>query len=182
MTSRIRTVPSNAKAQRREDAKPTHLSTLAEARRRREGDTDILCVARPTLSKSAGLATSLLHQIVGRCTPPLPNLKEKRGRTDVPLARRSVRRPAATDARIRRRRASHRRQAISDRLSFCLPEAEAPCRLRHHPFASLRFRVFAFFPWVGGWDLRYLRDLWADWAGGWLCAFSVSLWFFERSC
>jgi hypothetical protein len=43
---------------------------------------------------------------------PLLNLKCKRGRTDVPQARRPVRRPATTDARIWSRRASHRRQAI----------------------------------------------------------------------
>jgi hypothetical protein len=39
---------------------------------------------RPALSKSAGLASSLLHSIDGRDTPPFPTMKEKGGRTSVP--------------------------------------------------------------------------------------------------
>jgi len=45
---------------------------------------------------------------------------QKCGRTDVPTARRPVRSSAATNAWVRSRQASHRRQAVSDRLSFCL--------------------------------------------------------------
>jgi len=98
-------------------------------------------------SLSAGLATSLLHSIVAKGTPPLPNMEKKRGRTDVPRARRPVRRPAAMNASVRSRRTSHRRQAIPDRLSFCRHETESLLKL------SYRFLV----SWclggcdVGGW-------------------------------
>ena len=59
-----------------------------------------------------------------------------RGRTDVPEARRPVRRPAATDARIRSWRVSHRRQAIPDRLSFWRHEAESLFKLSVRPLVS----------------------------------------------
>ncbi len=45
------------------------------------------------------------------CTPP-PLTREKRGRTDVPRARRPVGSGTSTDARVRRRPSSHRRLAI----------------------------------------------------------------------
>jgi hypothetical protein len=63
-------------------------------------------------SASAGLATSLLHSMAGKGTPSFPKMKEKKGRTDAPQARQSVRSAATTNARVRSSRASHRRQAI----------------------------------------------------------------------
>ena len=100
-------------------------------------------LTRPALSKSAGLVTPLLHSIDVRVSPLLPNTKEKRGRTDVPPARRPVRSDATTNARVRRSRASHRRQAISYRLSFCLQSAWPHFKFSNRPFASLRLCDFA---------------------------------------
>ena len=97
-------VPSNAKAQRREDAKPTH---PPGNRRIAENAAPTFCVwrdsrpsngreplgmesdtktrfrrgfhpQRPAHSESAGLATSLLHSIDGRDTPPFNTKKEER--------------------------------------------------------------------------------------------------------
>ena len=81
----------------------------------------------PALSKSAGLASSLLHLMIGRRIPPQQH-----------------RRAAATNVCVRSGRASHRRQAIPDRLSFCRKKRKrladsvtAPLLLC--AFASLRF-------------------------------------------
>jgi len=110
-------------------------------------------------SASAGLAASLLQSITGRGTPP-SHLKEKIGRIAVPLARRPVRRPAATDACIRSRRSSHRRQAIQSPV--VLPSISGTAFQAQRPplcvFASLRggdWAGFAFFAvlWDGWVDL-----------------------------
>jgi len=80
----------------------------------------------------------------------------------VPRARRPVRKPAAMDARIRSCRASHRRQAIPDRLSFCRKETETPYPLSHRGFVnSWCLRVFVVATGAGEWICVYLRDLWA---------------------
>jgi hypothetical protein len=206
MTSRIESVPENAKAQRREDAKPTQPPgkrratpppTLAEAQRRREGNTDLPGMARyPAVGRpdiavrgnrlESGLsrrfpdtATCALEERrprhfsfsekTGNDPTPLPQLKEEKGRTDVPRARRPVSIPAATDACIRSRRDSHRRQAIRSPVvlpsrSGTAPQIQyshlcvlAPLRLcvhfqvGTHLCASASLRLF-------GWP-RVLREL-----------------------
>jgi hypothetical protein len=93
----------------------------------------------PALSKSAGLAISLLHSLEGTGLHPITMGREQ-GRTDVPRARRPVRSEATTKVHFGSSRASHRRQAIPDRLSFCRQEAEL--------LFSLSDRLFV---WVGGW-------------------------------
>ena len=109
----------------------------------------------PALSKSAGLATSLVHSLVRRGAPPLPHTEEKRGRIDALRARRPVRRPTATDACIRCRRSSHRQQAISDRLSFCHHEADSLLKLSDHLLVSWCLGGCD----VGGWAILCLLDL-----------------------
>ena len=89
--------------------------------------------------QSAGLATLHFYLSVWRVAPLTP-LEKKRGRTDVPMARRPVRRPAATDACVRSRRASHRRQAISG-SPVVLPRVSASPR---NPSDRL-------FVWADGW-------------------------------
>jgi hypothetical protein len=108
-------------------------------------------------------------------------MKEKKGRTDVPRARRPVKRPATTNACVRRRRLFTGGRRSFDRLSFCLQEA-LPTFNFNTPFsASLRLcaggrvggsalfpvgggtsclRVFVFAPWAGG-ICVHLCDLWA---------------------
>jgi hypothetical protein len=107
---------------------------------------------------------------------PFPQMKKKRGRTDALRARRPVRRQAATNARVRRRLASHRRQAIPDRLSFCRQEAGSPLRISNQLFASLRLCVGggaggSAFSWVGGGICVYLCDLWALRMAGCICVY-----------
>jgi hypothetical protein len=75
--------------------------------------------------------------------PAISPTKRKRGRTDVPTARRTVRRSGVTDACIRNGRASHRRQAITDRLSFCRQSSAPTPKLSNRLFAPLRLCVFA---------------------------------------
>jgi hypothetical protein len=60
----------------------------------------------------------------------------EQGKTDVPLARRPVRRMAATSAFVRSRQTFHRQQAIIDRLSFCRQDTEAPEKLSDRPLVS----------------------------------------------
>ena len=94
----------------------------------------------------------------------------------MPRARRPVRRPAAMDARIRSRRASHRRQAIPDRLSFCRKETETPYPLSHRSFVnSWCFRVFVFATGAGEWICVYLLDLRFLQAGERLCILCASV-------
>ena len=55
-----------------------------------------------------------------------------------------------TNTRIRNEQDSHRRQAISRRLSFCRQKSGPPFRLSERPFAPLRLGDS-----LGGWgDLR----------------------------
>ena len=76
-------------------------------------NTSVRLSARPSGLRfgSAVLATSLLHSIVGICTNPLLT-RERKGRTDVLLARRRVRGPTATDACIWSCGTHHRQQAV----------------------------------------------------------------------
>ena len=68
---------------------------------------------------NAGLATTHNRSINGGRL--LSNKKRRvQGRPDVPAARRPVRSEATRNVHDRSRSASHRRQAIIDRLSFCL--------------------------------------------------------------
>ena len=123
-------------------------------------------VSRPSVlrSSSAGLASSLLHSMDGM-SPHSNTTRGKQGRTHVPQARRPVRRPAATNACVRSRRASHRRQAITDRLSFCRRSWH---RIKSPATAPLRLCDFALFARVGGFCVSAaLRG----WEGGWLCVF-----------
>jgi len=100
---------------------------------------------------SASLATSLLHSKDGRGSPLLSQI-QKRGRTDTLRARRPVRRRAATNACVRSMPASHRRQAIPNRLSFCRQETGPFLKLSKRFFATLRLCVFS-----GGWAALRLR-------------------------
>ena len=94
----------------------------------------------------------------------------------MPRARRPVRRPAAMDARIRSRRASHRRQAILDRLSFCRKETETPYPLSHRDFVnSWCLGVLVVATWVGRWICVYLRDLRFLRAGDRLCVLCAAV-------
>ena len=109
----------------------------------------------------------------GREAPPPLIIGEKRGRTDVPWVRRPARRLAVTNACVRGRQASHRRQAISDRLSCCHQNAESPFRLSDRLFV-----------WAGGWVafvslcLRGCDGLKEKTLYSLLCV-SVPLWFFR---
>ena len=177
---------------------PTQKRRVAKAQRRRESCRRLHRTARSRSSDDGreplGQETAPKTSFRSNFLAQRPALSERRprrfsfpfnswnklGRTDVPKARRPVRSPAAMDACIRSRRASHRRQAIPDRLSFCRKETEAPYRLSHRPFASLRY-------WVGGWICAYLRDLrflrvsrsGSIWViCGQLSVPSVPLWFF----
>ena len=165
----------NAEAQRRRDAEGTILTFCVWRDSRPSDGREPLGMEsapktsfrvgfhsqRPALSESAGLASSLLYSIDGMGTPTFLTMKEKRGRTDVPLARRPVRSPAATDARIRSRRASHRRQAI--RSPVVLPPISGTTLQAQRP------RLCGLCVLCGsksaGWIcvyLRYLRFLWMN--------------------
>ena len=134
-------------------------------------------VSRPSGLRfaSASLAASLLQSMDGMSLHT--NTKRRgQGRTDVPSARRPVRISAATNARVRSRSSSHRRQAIG----------RSPVVLRY--ISGIFFQAQRSPLWVGGrplclrvcdgawwFHLRYLRDLWAKRVGGRLCDSSVSL-------
>ena len=66
----------------------------------------------------------------------------------MPLARRPVRSLRVTNARIRNEQDSHRRQAVSDRLSFCRHDAESLLKLSGCPLVS--WCLGGSLGWVGG--------------------------------
>ena len=95
----------------------------------------------------------------------LPSDEKKKGRTDAPLARRPVRSGAATNARVRSKRASLRRQAI-DRSPVVLPPiSDSTSRFQQSPLCASAFLC------VGG-----SGSIWV--ICGQISVLSVSLWFF----
>jgi len=93
----------------------------------------LVSVSRPGGLRSRRAQVSSLRFFIQYQTQKL------RGRTDVPLARRPVGSDATTNARVRSSRASHRRQAIPDRLPFCCQSAVSPFRPNIHLFAGFAF-------------------------------------------
>ena len=94
-------------------------------------------------------------------------------RLTIPEAARSLR---VTNARIRNEQDSHRRQAVSDRLSFCRNETETPYPLSHRGFVNFWcLCVFVVAAGAGEWICVYLRDLRFLQAGDRLCVLCASV-------
>jgi len=108
------------------------------------------------------------------------SLEEKKGRTDGPMARRPVRRRASTNARVRRRPASHRRQAINRSPVVLPPRNGGTYKAQRPPLGVLVF-WWLWRGWSGGICvyLRYLRfEMGWRAALRYFCDALVSWWFF----
>jgi hypothetical protein len=178
----------NAKAQRREGAKPTRPPQKrrgAETQRRRERDTDILCVARlPAVGRPGTAGNGIRHESLLSERIPLPAagaLRERRsrhlsslfnrweGHAPSPINERGERQnrcaygTAACEKRCddERSRSEFARfsQATGDPIA-CRSANTERHRVSSSAITSLRLCVFA--GWKGGRALRSLRFL-----GGW---------------